>query len=144
MKASLHISAVTFNVAKANPARSHGIMRQLVSLCKKKKQSIIFLQEMRRWAKTLQGKFLDGHFLFCSTESDCGILLPASLVSCVKGIKSGTRHFMIFCQQFTLCSAHLMWQVEDNDELQAFHTMQDISNSIDLNINNFSSSAPWL
>ena len=89
MKASLQISAVTFNVAKANPARSQGIIRQLVSLCKKKKQSIIFLQEMRRWAKTLQGKFLDGRFLFCSTESDCGISLPASLVSCVKSIKSG-------------------------------------------------------
>ena len=73
------------------------------------------------------GKTFNQHYLFGSKHSDCCILLPVTLLHTVICFSFGNRFFLMHCAAFTLCSAHLMWQYEGQDELQACVTMNEIA-----------------
>ena len=121
---------IGFNCARANPARARLILQQLPLLSKRNKNTVIMIQECKRWALKLQGQAFGQHMFFASKFSDCGILVPSSLLSEVVGISSGPRQFVVSGNSFNLVCGHLIWEKGISGDLEAFDTMNDISTYI--------------
>ena len=122
------MAVCTFNIAKPNPRRAEGIIKELLASIDME-NVVVCLQESGRW-QHLNGKVFGDHFAFGSSRSDCMILLPTIFVPLAKRISTGPRHVLLKLESggtiFQLVSAHLIWESMLDGELEAIDTMDSI------------------